>query len=273
MLKKWLRVLKKQYQEIRELLSPHPLFSTIDKIKLSKIKRNKNNKGFVFIKPKEFRHNIKIRRNYIDKEVVHYVLQDQYHLPPKTSKISSSPSPVILDLGSNIGLTIAHMKHIYPNAQILGYEMNRENFLLAKRNTKFYDNVMVNNKAVWIEDATVTYKSSSGFDAYAIINNKDTTGIKQDLEQVESISIGSIIKNHKIEHIDYLKMDIEGAEEAILQAKDLSWMRIVHAMNIEMHLGDIREIDRYIKIINNEGFNTWKDDKHWSSIFAVRKDV
>tara|TARA_R110002096_G_C14653248_1_gene726627 strand:- start:5948 stop:6763 length:816 start_codon:yes stop_codon:yes gene_type:complete len=271
MFRKPLRVLKKLYQETRELLSPHPLFRTIDKIKLSKIKRDKDKKGFVFIKPKGFSHNIKIRRNYIDKEVIHYVLQDQYHLPPKISKITNSP--IILDLGSNIGLTIAHMKHIYPNAQIIGYEMNRENFLLAKRNTKFYDKVIIYNKAVWTEDTTVIYKNSLGYDAYAIINNEDTQDIKQEIERVQSISIASIIKNHKLEIIDYLKMDIEGAEEAILLAEDLSWMNKVRAMNIEMHLDDIKEIDRYINIIKNKGFNAWKDDKHWSSIFAVRKDI
>lgn len=270
MFRKPLRVLKKQYQEIRILLAPHPLFRVVDKIRLSQIKKGTDKKGFIFVKPKGWRHNIKIRKNYTDREVIHYVLQDQYHLPPKLSKMPDSP--VILDLGSNIGLTMAHMKHIYPDAQIIGYEMNKENFLLAKRNTKFYDKVIVNHKAVWTEDTTVTYKNSSGYDAYAIMNNQDTQYIEQGIE-VQSRSIASIIKEHKLTHIDYLKMDIEGAEEAILLFEDLSWMDIVHAMNIEMHLDEEKDIGRYLKIIENKGFNAWKDDKHWSSIFAVRKDV
>lgn len=271
MLRKPLRLLKKKYRLIRELLSQHPLFSIIDKIKLSKIKRDKKKKGFFFIKPKKFCHNVKIRRNYIDKEVLYYVLHDQYHLPPKAAKIPNNP--VILDLGSNIGLTIAHMKHLYPNAQIIGYEMNIENFLLAKRNTKFYNNVSINNKAVWIEDTTVTYKSNSGFDAYAIVDEQNSKDIAGKVEQVTSISMASIIKYHELDVIHYLKMDIEGAEEAILLEDDLSWMNLVHAMNIEMHLKDDKDIDRYIKIIESKGFDAWKDDKHWSSIFAVRKNV
>ena len=269
MFRKPLRVLKKQYQEIRILLAPHPLFRVVDKIRLSQIKRRTDKKGFVFLKPKGWRHNIKIRRNYTDREVIHYVLQDQYHLPPKLSKIPDSP--VILDLGSNIGLTIAHMKHIYPDAQIIGYEMNKENFLLAKRNTKFYDKVIVNHKAGWTEDTKVTYKNSSGYDAYAILNSQDTQDVGQGIE-VQSRSMASIIKVHKLTHIDYLKMDIEGAEEAILLSEDLNWMNIVHAMNIEMHLEKGKTMDNYLKIIEKQGFNVWKDYKHWSSIFAVRKD-
>ena len=266
-----LKHFKNKYREIRALLAPHALFNRFDKIKLSQIKRDKGKPGFYYIKPKGFNHNIKIRKCYIDKEVVYYVLNDQYHLPPGLFNLANSP--VILDLGSNIGLTIAHFKHVYPKAKIIGYEMNKENFLLAKRNTKFYEDVIVINKAVWTEDTKVKYNKSSGYDAYSIIGNIDEKKIELELEEVESFSINSIIKAHNLNHIDYLKMDIEGAEKAILKSKDLSWMDKVQAMNIEMHLDNKEVIDDYIKIIVNRGFNAWKDDKHWSCILAIKRDV
>ncbi|AOZ98509.1 hypothetical protein BIW12_03155 [Flavobacterium commune] len=240
----------------------------MDKIKLSKIKVDTNKKGFVFLKPKGWKHTIKIRKNFIDKEVVYYVLQDLYHLPPSSSKISDNS--IILDLGSNIGLTIAHMKHLYPGAKIIGYEMNQQNFLLAKRNIKFYDNVVIYNKAVWCEDGLVSYKKSSNFDAYAIIDNNDDLNIDEVIE-VQSMSMNSVIKDNKLTHIDYLKMDIEGAEKAILESEDLSWMDIVYMMNIEMHsITEEDEFNKFLKIIESKGFCAWKDNKHWSSIFAVR---
>lgn len=261
------RVLKRNYRVIKTLLSSHPLFNVIDKIKLSKIKVDTNKKGFVFLKPKGWKHNIKIRKNFIDKEVVFYVLQDLYHLPPNSSKISNDP--IILDLGSNIGLTIAHFKHLYPEAKIIGYEMNQQNFLLARRNTKFYDDVVLYNKAVWSEDGLVSYKKSSNFDAYAIMYDNEDVDIDEVIE-IQSISINSIIKHNNLTHIDYLKMDIEGAEKAILESKDLSWMDIVYAMNIEMHSINENDFNKFLKIIESKGFYVWKDNKHWSSIFAVR---
>lgn len=267
---KSLQALKKEYRTIKNLIAPHPLFSTIDKLKLSKIKRETNKKGFIYLKPKGLLHSIKIRSNFIDKEVVYYVLQDQYHLPPILSKISANP--VILDLGSNIGLTIVHMKHIYPTAKIIGYEMNRENYLLAKRNTKFYDNVMVVNTAVWIEDATVTYRNTANYDSYAILNDTEKKEADE-LIEVPSLKLESIIKNHNLTHIDYLKMDIEGAEKAILESEDLSWMDKVGAMNIEMHLDGNNDLSEFLTIIENKGFTVWKDSKHWSSIFAVRNNL
>ena len=267
---KTLQALKKEYREIKNFVAPHPLFSTIDKFKLSKIKRDTNKRGFIYLKPKGLLHTIKIRKNFIDKEVVHYVLQDQYHLPPALAKISLNP--VILDLGSNIGLTIVHMKHIYPTAKIIGYEMNTENYLIAKRNTKFYDDVILVNTAVWIEDNTVKYRNTANYDSFAIQNGipkKDA----DELIEVPSLKLASIIKNHNLTHIDYLKMDIEGAEKAILESEDLSWMDKVGAMNIEMHLDPNNDLNEFIAIIENRGFTVWKDSKHWSSIFAVRNTL
>ena len=177
MIKTAIKLIKRRYRKIKLLLAPHPIFTVLDKIKLSRIKRDTKGKGFISIKPKGWNHSIKIRKNYIDKEVVNYVLGDQYHMPPNTYEMPDSP--VILDLGSNIGLTIAHMKHIYPSAKIIGYEMNKDNFKLAKTNTKMLNNVVVHNEAVWISDSIVSYDSDSGNDAYSIMNNNSQANIKK----------------------------------------------------------------------------------------------
>jgi hypothetical protein len=65
-----------------------------------------------------------------------------------------------------IGLTIAHMKQIYPTSKIIGYEMNKENYILAK--IPNCDDVQIINAAVWIEDATVSYINTANFDSYSI---------------------------------------------------------------------------------------------------------
>lgn len=264
------KVLKRKYREIRTLLSPHPLFNVMDKVKLSKIKVGTNKKSFIYLRPKGWKHNIKIRENYIDKEVVFYVLQDLYHLPPDTSKISKNP--VILDLGSNIGLTIAHLKHIYPDAKIFGYEMNYQNYLLALRNTKYYEDIVIFNKAVWSEDGLVSYNINSNFDAYTIINDNIEID-KVEMFEIQSICLKSIISENRLTHIDYLKMDIEGAEKVILESEDLSWMDLVSVMNIEMHSISDDDFNKFLKIIESKGFSVSKDNKHWSSIIAVKNVI
>lgn len=256
--------IKKKYQKIRVFTQPHELFNTADRIKLSKIERNNPKKGFLKLHLKGLKHSIKIRKNFIDKEVVGYVFADKYHLPPKDTQLSKTP--VILDLGSNIGLTIVHLKQLYPDSIIYGYEMNTDNYLLAKHNTKFYKNIHLHNQAIWTENTTVSYNASSDFDAYSLKkNDTDSASIK-----IQSTTVLSIIKKYNLTEIDYVKMDIEGAEEDILNQEDLTWLQYVKAINIEMHLDENQDIDTYINILKKHGFNAWKDNKHWSSIMAVK---
>ncbi|WP_339847454.1 FkbM family methyltransferase [uncultured Dokdonia sp.] len=237
-------------------------------MKLSKIIRGYSEKGFLMLRPKGFKHRIKIRKNYTDREVVEYVLQDKYHLPP--SEVTLSESPIILDLGTNIGLTIAHFKELYPNASVYGFEMNPENYKLALYNTRVYKNVSIANKAVWIDNAGITYASDASYDSFAI--DRSTKQVESNVTKVPSITISEIIKAHGLKKIDYIKMDIEGAEEDILDQEDVSWLDIVEVLNIEMHFeqGDDR-IKEYMSILEQQGFDVRESDAHWSSIFAVRK--
>lgn len=260
--------LKNNFRNLKNALAVHPLFSHYDKYQLDQINRETNYKKLIRLKPKGWKHGITIRKNFVDKDVVFYVLQEQYHLPPTEPILRSNP--IILDLGSNIGLTVAHMKQLYPLAKIIGYEMNQENFLLAVTNTQEYPDVQKVNTAVWIEDATVSYANEANFDSYAIVSKANRNKNSQ-LVTVPCLQLSSIFKNHNLDFVDYLKMDIEGAEVSILEASDLSWMQKVGAMNIEMHLDNEADLDQFKLIIEQQGFKVWKDNKHWSSIFAVRE--
>lgn len=262
--------LKKNFRNIKRAVTVDPLFSRYDKYQLDLINRSTNIKKHVRLKPKGWKHGITIRQNFVDKDVVFYVLQEQYHLPPVEATFRSNP--VILDLGSNIGLTVAHLKNQYPLATIIGYEMNQENYLLAVANTQKYPDVQIVNTAVWIEDATVSYATEANSDSYSIVSQTEKSRIGQQIT-VPCLQLSTIFKNHDLDYVDYLKMDIEGAEESILRAADLSWMQKVGAMNIEMHLDKEDDLTHFISIITQQGFKVWKDNKHWSSIFAVRDVV
>lgn len=262
--------IKKHFRTLKNLAVSHPLFSSFDKYKLDQINRKTNEKGYVHLKPKGWKYAVKIRKNFVDKDVVFYVLKDQYHLPPQQAFLRNNP--IILDLGSNIGLTVAHMKQHYPNAKIIGYEMNQENYLLAKANTKRYNDVHIINAAVWIEDGKVSYTKAAHFDSYSLLQSINDCSPSQTFE-VPSFKLSTIIENHDLDYIDYLKMDIEGAEVAILEASDISWMDKVGAMNIEMHTDKDNDLNTYITILEKKGFIAWKDTNHWCSIFAVRESV
>lgn len=198
--------------------------------------------------------------NAIDRSVIKYVFYHQYHLPP----VKLPTNAVILDLGANIGLTIRHFKHLYPQSKIFGFEMDSQNFEVCKKNCENLSDVSITNKAVWTETGTIQYADNVDTDAYAITENAQTA-----TKEMPSINLNDILTTHSLEKVDYMKMDIEGAEKNILESDDLSWMQKVQAMNIELHEDEF--VQKAIDIVSQQGFKCWKDTKHWASIMAVKK--
>ncbi len=85
------------------------------------------------------------RNNNSDHFVVYSTFLGLYHLPPKKLKSNA----VIADLGANIGLTIRHLKYLYPHSKIIGVEMHAENHSFAKKNLNGVNNCLLINAAIW----------------------------------------------------------------------------------------------------------------------------
>jgi len=204
-----------------------------------------------------------------DKGALKYVFHEkygQYHLPPPGVELNNNST--IVDLGTNIGLTVAHYKNLYPGALVIGYEMDHDNFLIAEKNCSKYKNVYLYNEAVWVENGKVAYSKSATDDSFSlsVISNKRMT-------EVKSVTIAEIIRKHGLQKIDYLKMDIEGAEINIFKAEELGWMSYVNAVNIEIHQEEKMRAEEYIEILTVNGFKAWKDDKHWAAVLATRNKL
>lgn len=131
-------------------------------------------------------------------------VDQSYHF--KTHK----PNPVIYDCGANIGLSCLFFKRIYPNCILKGFEADPNIFdLLTLNLSKNLDDgsIELSNKAVWIHNNGVEF-STDGSDAGTLVPNRPGHNV-----MVESLRLKDLIKSEKI---DFLKMDIEGAEADVL---------------------------------------------------------
>ena len=68
-------------------------------------------------------------------------------------------SPLILDCGSNIGISILYFKRLYPNARIVAYEADPEIFgvLMDNITKNNVNNVELHNLAVWTDRSRVQF--------------------------------------------------------------------------------------------------------------------
>ncbi|HEY9295152.1 MAG TPA: FkbM family methyltransferase, partial [Phormidium sp.] len=137
-------------------------------------------------------------------------------------------SPLIVDCGSNIGLSIIYFKKIFPHSKILAFEPDRKVFQVLNSNIASFDftNIKVINKAVWHSETTLEFMSE-GADGGRVV---ETDGQNFSKYSVETVRLRDYLQGA----VDFLKIDIEGAEIEVLQdCKDL--LHNVSNLFIEYH--------------------------------------
>jgi FkbM family methyltransferase len=198
-----------------------------------------------------------LRNNTIDAAIVSCVFFKQYHLPPKKLK----PGAVIADLGSNIGLTMRHLKYLYPASTILGVELDHENCMLARKNLAGIDGCILVNAAVWYTDGLVNYTGDNSISFHC----RDIDMVSGN--SVRSFSLTTLFKEYDLPQIDFVKMDIEGAESVIFD-HDCSWLAAVQSINLEVHNGE--SLHKYISVLQRYGFTCTVSKKHWAAVLAYK---
>lgn len=193
------------------------------------------------------------------------VYRDRYHLPPR----ELPAAPVMLDLGCNCGYTIVHYKHLYPDARVVGVELDADNLAVARRNVAGLPDVDVVHAAVSARDGFVSYDQGAGEDAYRV--GPAGPGAASRPTTVPALSPRSLLRRFGLTRIDFAKIDIEGEELSLFASDaDLGWLDAVHSLNMEVH-AEKPACDRLIDVLARRGFSAWKDDHHWSAIMAVRR--
>jgi FkbM family methyltransferase len=156
------------------------------------------------------------------------------HLPPP--EVDASEIRTVWDLGANAGYTIAHMALQLPGATIVGVELDDGNARLARANTaQWEDRCSVVHAAVWSEDGEISYRQRPGDEiGLRVAGGGDADGA--DVVHAPALSLDTLLATHPPEggRIDYLKMDIEGAEAEVL-ARNTDWVGAVGAMTVEVH--------------------------------------
>ena len=123
---------------------------------------------------------------------------------------TSNNSPRIIDAGANIGLSVIFFKKLYPNAIIEAFDPDPKIFSILQKNIEAFsfENVKLHNTGLWNSDNELTFYSE-GADAGRIIEESDTNNIIK----AKFTSLRPFINGK----IDLLKIDIEGAEDVVLE--------------------------------------------------------
>lgn len=197
---------------------------------------------------------ITCRPQTTDFEVLRDTFLAPFHLPP-----ADLHPRTILDLGSNIGTTLAHFAVTFPDARILGVELDAGNAALCRQNVASYQHVTLLQGAAWIHDGVIPYGGGFGEFGFRV-------GSPQTIATVPAYSLKTLVARLG-GSVDFLKMDIEGAEAQILSQPDPIWARIA-AIKVEIH--EPYTCEQGTTDLEARGFRVTRDPAHRSALLGRR---
>ncbi|AKT41168.1 type I polyketide synthase [Chondromyces crocatus] len=201
--------------------------------------------------------------------------------------IQLAPSATVFDVGANIGLFTLFVGQVCPTARVFSFEPAPPVFEILRNNaTRHQVNATLINTGVSNRSRTAEltfYPSSSGMSSFyanlqeeqevfrAILHNQqraDKTGMESVMEHLEELieerfksetfschlrPLSDVIREHGVERIDLLKVDVQKSELDVLEGIDpADWPRIQQVV-LEVHDID-GGLDKAMNALRAHGF-------------------
>lgn len=177
-------------------------------------------------------------------------------MPVDYGFITKNERPVIIDCGANVGNSVLFFNRAHSNAVIIAIEADRDIFekkLVPNlaRDAISPNNITCINKAAWIDTKGVSF-FPDGYECGSCIQGAQTD-IKIKPIQVESLRLRDLLKEYK--HIDFLKIDIEGAEVEVIR-DSIDMLDRVDRLFIEYHsfTGRPQQLSEILRILEDLSF-------------------
>ncbi|MCA9369028.1 MAG: FkbM family methyltransferase [Pseudomonadales bacterium] len=168
---------------------------------------------------------------------------------------TDNPNPVIIDAGAHIGLTTLYFKSLYPHATIIALEPNPDLFKLLEKN--IWENQLEN--VTTIQGALSDTRSTTEFFVDSTKNQWWSTGsfikgawTKQQESQAIQVDTWPL-SEFVTQPIDVLKLDIEGAEQAVLEASQDA-LPLIDQILMEYHSVKQQNLYYLSEILKQQGY-------------------
>jgi len=138
----------------------------------------------------------------------------------------------IIDGGSNIGCAAIYFSIRFPNAKILSIEPEDNNYNLLVKNIKPYKNITALQAGIWDKNENLSITNPEVGAAGFMFENNQTSNNKS---AIKGMTIASLLESQSWDDVDIIKLDIEGAEKEVFSASDISWLKKVKLLIIELH--------------------------------------
>lgn len=187
-------------------------------------------------------------------------LDGRHHLPPP--ELAGPPARIAV-FGANIGLVLAELAVLYPEASLLGVEPDPENAAVARRNLAHLGaRCEIVEKAVWWEAGRIEVawgRDAWGYDLRGAAPDQDPGSVRT----VEAVDAAALLDRFTGgAPLDHLLVNIESAWYEMLRHGD--WTRNVRSIKIEIQ----DHYDEAVPLLIGLGYRARLERLPWGA-FAV----
>jgi len=157
----------------------------------------------------------------------------------------------ILDLGANVGYAAVYFANRYPDATIVAVEPAAENFKQLLKNTHLYTAILPIQSAVWSSG-----KSLRIIDIGESWGYRDEEVPENTPDSFVAMSIPDLMQQFGFNHLDILKIDVEGTECELFNNHVDEWLDKTNMIIVEFHDWIFPgSSQQFIKMLTTRGFS------------------
>ncbi|MHB9138916.1 MAG: FkbM family methyltransferase [Victivallaceae bacterium] len=176
-------------------------------------------------------------------------LHHEYHFT------AANETPHIIDCGSNIGMSVIYFKMLYPEAEIVAFEPGKEAFACLDENIKnnLLSPVTAHQTALADREGEIDFYCDQDKAGSLVMSTNPARMSKQ--KRVVKVTR---LSNYIDRTVDFLKMDVEGAEMEIMEdLRRADKLKHIRQMAIEYHhhiISDSNELSKMLRLLEDAGF-------------------
>lgn len=179
-----------------------------------------------------------------DSLYIPYIYREIYLEGIYTDVLNTDKPMTIVDVGANIGVVTDYMRH--KAKKLYAIEPSSENFEALKKNKEFnnWDNVEIFNFA--IDD----HNGEEEFHQNPKNRTSNSLAMKFNGETSETVKVKSMdtfFEENNIEEVDFMKFDVEGAEDVILRSEGFKKVcNKIKNIEVEFHFQTWQKLVEYM---------------------------
>lgn len=177
----------------------------------------------------------------------------------RLAEFRPKPGWIVVDAGAYLGFyTVYAARLVGRSGLVVAVEPLKRNRLYLEENVVlngFADRVRVDPRAL-NDTRGFEYMSVSCYPATSSLVEEHVKSLGGDIcgyERVATVSLPELLGEHGLNHVDLLKLDIEGLELKVLRVR--GWERRVKRLVIEVHT-DVVDVEDVRKLLEERGYTT-----------------